>query len=88
MARTESGVFPLCAYGLLVVLWLEQVVTACMISLWFLAGTESGVSPFWCFLCLWSFCACGFCGFGLGAAGKRIRKEGKRKMFICIAKIS
>ena len=99
LAKTETGVSPssvrmVCCVCGFVVLWSERVVTGCMIFSWFLAGTESGVTPSWCFLmflCLWSlFCACGFCGWlgQLGKAGKRIRKEGKRKLFICIAKIS
>ena len=44
---------------------------ACKIIWWFLARTESGVSP---------FCACGFVVVVLGVAGKRIKKEGKRVM--------
>ena len=95
LAKTETGVSPssvrmVCCVCGFVVLWSEQVVTGCMIFSWFLAGTEPGVAPSWCFLVsfmLVVFCACGFCGYGLGAAGKRRRKEGKRKMYICIAKI-
>ena len=51
---------------------------ACKIIWWFLARTESGVSP---------FCVCGFVVVVLGVAGKRIKKEGKRVMYICIAKM-